>query len=526
MKRLRNESHQEKSGVVTERLDRVEAELVRLTGEPEPKTPKARKKRKAYLQNLTNFRDNLQVYSNLAEGQGVTDGKQLGVITQLSLSSGGLPVAWVSWYGSVPIPEQPNRLKDEPFLQNLKVGDTITINENHREAAGKTFEVKEFKGGGWILTTDNRLFHGEFFQSVCGESDLERPTGEIVSPRLLERSNPSENARSNLAPESLPIAHIRRDGGTQPRATINQLTVAEYAEDMTKGDRFPPVLVFYDGTDYWLTDGFHRVLAAESLGASTIAVDIRQGTRRDAILYSVGANVRHGLRRTNTDKRRVVMMLLEDGEWSQYSNNHIAKLCCVSLDLVNRSRRSLNDSLSERERIYATKHGTVSTMDTTNIGRHRKSLSDTSPRLSDDGILTETTLSESPTDGRVKSNLRSLTVGSSVTVTGEHPRKGQTGEITVLPNPDAAIILFDDGQREIFGLEFLSPPKPTDVPVTFQVREGLNYRAGNGCEWYVRVEQSTWERLRSYQTRVGTATLDGAIKRMLEMVSIRENTEL
>jgi hypothetical protein len=88
------------------------------------------------------------------------------------------------------------------------------------------------------------------------------------------------------------------------------------------------------------------------------------------------------------------------------------------------------------------------------------------------------------------------------------------------------IILFDDGQREIFGLESLSSPKIADVPVKFQVREGLNYRAGNGCEWYVRVEQSTWERLRSYRTRVGTATLDGAIKRMLEMVSIRENTEL
>jgi hypothetical protein len=202
-------------------------------------------------------------------------------------------------------------------------------------------------------------------------------------------------------------------------------------------------------------------------------------------------------------------MLLRDGEWSRYSNNRIAKLCFVSADLVNRLRLSLNESLSERQRIYQTKHGTISTMDTTNIGRHRKSLSEISP---EDGTLTENSLSE---DGSVKSTR--LTVGSFVTVVGEHPRKGQTGEITALPNPYAAIILFDDGNREMLVSDFLSP-KTIDVSAKFQVREGLNYRAGNGCEWYVRLEQATWERLLRYRNRIGTATIDGAIKRMLESI--------
>jgi hypothetical protein len=108
-------------------------------------------------------------------------------------------------------------------------------------------------------------------------------------------------------------------------------------------------------------------------------------------------------------------------------------------------------------------------------------------------------------------------VGNSVTVTGEHPRKGQTGEIIALPNSYAAIILFDDGNREMLGSDFLSP-KTIDVSAKFQVREGLNYRAGNGCEWYVRLEQATWERLLRYRNRIGTATIDGAIKRMLESI--------
>lgn len=46
---------------------------------------------------------------------------------------------------------------------------------------------------------------------------------------------------------------------------------------------------------------------------------------RDAILYSCGANDRHGLRRTNEDKRRAVKKSLEDPEWSGWSSNKIAE---------------------------------------------------------------------------------------------------------------------------------------------------------------------------------------------------------
>ncbi len=121
------------------------------------------------------------------------------------------------------------------------------------------------------------------------------------------------------------LSQIRRDGGTQPRASINDETVIEYAEDMKNGDRFPPVTVFYDGEFHWLADGFHRDKAALKAGLTEIAAIVKQGTRRDAVLYSVGANAKHGLRRTNADKRRAVMRLLEDSEWSQWSNNEIAK---------------------------------------------------------------------------------------------------------------------------------------------------------------------------------------------------------
>ncbi|PJF39588.1 MAG: hypothetical protein CUN54_08355 [Phototrophicales bacterium] len=136
----------------------------------------------------------------------------------------------------------------------------------------------------------------------------------------------------------LKISTIRTDGGTQPRAHKDDETVLEYAEAMLTGQEFPPVVVFYDGEAYWLADGFHRHAAAVKAGIDTLNADVRQGSLRDAVLYSVGANATHGLRRTNADKRRAVERLLNDDEWSRWSNREIARRCAVSEQLVRSLR--------------------------------------------------------------------------------------------------------------------------------------------------------------------------------------------
>ena len=57
------------------------------------------------------------------------------------------------------------------------------------------------------------------------------------------------------------------------------------------GLRFPPVILFTDGADfYWLGDGFHRVFAARKAGLTEITAEVRPGTRRDALLFGIGAN--------------------------------------------------------------------------------------------------------------------------------------------------------------------------------------------------------------------------------------------
>lgn len=135
---------------------------------------------------------------------------------------------------------------------------------------------------------------------------------------------------------------IRTDGGTQPRESLEPETVTGFAEDMAQGAAFPPVTLFYDGTDYWLADGFHRVAAAARLEHQEIAAEVHQGTQRDAILHSCSANATHGQRRTNADKRRAVRTLLEDQEWSAWSDREIARRCAVGYDLVATIRKELS----------------------------------------------------------------------------------------------------------------------------------------------------------------------------------------
>jgi chemotaxis protein histidine kinase CheA len=132
----------------------------------------------------------------------------------------------------------------------------------------------------------------------------------------------------------LQLDKISTDGGTQSRAALNEDVVAEYAEVISAGADMPPVTVFQDGKKYWLADGFHRYFAHQKALAVEIAADVQRGTKRDAILHSLGANAYHGLRRTNEDKRAAVLRMLDDKEWKAWSDREIAKTCGVTHPFV------------------------------------------------------------------------------------------------------------------------------------------------------------------------------------------------
>ena len=160
----------------------------------------------------------------------------------------------------------------------------------------------------------------------------------------------------------LAIDSIRLDGGTQPRTCINAASVSEYAELVMAGKPFKsdPV-VFFDGVDYWLADGFHRVHGSRQAGKFEIVVDLRQGTQRDAIKFSLSANADHGLPRSYEDKRKVVRTALEDPEWGKWSSRDIAVLCAVLHTFVLDMREALSPKAKPAPRVEPESTGSAST---------------------------------------------------------------------------------------------------------------------------------------------------------------------
>lgn len=115
----------------------------------------------------------------------------------------------------------------------------------------------------------------------------------------------------------LEISKLERTG-LQTRAALNAEAIRDYAAVMEGAadgkpedglaDRavLPPVEVYREGDVYRLSDGFHRVAAALSLGRATIAAEVKDGDYRAALTAALRANLTHGMRRTGADKRKAM----------------------------------------------------------------------------------------------------------------------------------------------------------------------------------------------------------------------------
>jgi len=86
--------------------------------------------------------------------------------------------------------------------------------------------------------------------------------------------------------------------------------------------------VFHDGNKYFVADGFHRTVAAARVKRASVPCRIHKGTARDALLFGMTANDRHGLRPTREDKRWCVLWLLDNG--GKMTQVEIAKTAGVS----------------------------------------------------------------------------------------------------------------------------------------------------------------------------------------------------
>lgn len=149
--------------------------------------------------------------------------------------------------------------------------------------------------------------------------------------------------------KTLNLLNIRIDGGTQAREELNQEAVADYAEKMRDGEVFPPVTVFFDGSEYWLVDGFHRYFATKSNGKTSIDCDVENGTLKEAVRFSWKANGKRGLPLNPNDYKKIILAMLRDEEAKKMSNRQIAEYVGVSHSTVNRFKSSLEQSSTEKK---------------------------------------------------------------------------------------------------------------------------------------------------------------------------------
>lgn len=98
------------------------------------------------------------------------------------------------------------------------------------------------------------------------------------------------------------------DAGTQVRAALDQDHVGVLADAMTSGAIIPPIVLFHDGNQHYIGDGFHRFMAAQRIQWREIDADVRAGAKDDALWFALGANKTNGKNMTLADKKHAIKL--------------------------------------------------------------------------------------------------------------------------------------------------------------------------------------------------------------------------
>lgn len=109
------------------------------------------------------------------------------------------------------------------------------------------------------------------------------------------------------------LRQIRMEDRVQVRTGgLDEDTIEAYAIDMTAHgfDPFPPIVLFDDGSAYWLAAGFHRIAAARRAGLSSVKANVYEGSVSDAYWFALTDNLTNGLPMSKADKKEALKRLL------------------------------------------------------------------------------------------------------------------------------------------------------------------------------------------------------------------------
>jgi len=142
----------------------------------------------------------------------------------------------------------------------------------------------------------------------------------------------------------LPVSDLDTTLADKTRCKRDPATIERYAAIL---DDLPPIEVYQVGTRLLVTDGAHRVAAAQECGRTTLPALLLTGrTEHEAWLAAITANQEHGLPLKAADRRKILSLLLDDPRLRKRSDRWLA-------DLIGCSPTTVGDLRREREQIGA-----------------------------------------------------------------------------------------------------------------------------------------------------------------------------
>jgi hypothetical protein len=107
---------------------------------------------------------------------------------------------------------------------------------------------------------------------------------------------------------------------------LNEQIVTTYIQKIEPTRICSTMKVCFDGTNYWLFDGYHRLEAMKRLGFNTCTVQIFKGSRRDAFRRYIKDKLRCEKRDSKNIFTHCLRILTEDDEWSNLDPSKLANL--------------------------------------------------------------------------------------------------------------------------------------------------------------------------------------------------------
>lgn len=297
--------------------------------------------------------------------------------------------------------------------------------------------------------------------------------------------------------KQIEIAQI--DEAIQVRTYTDDLKAEEYAE-IYRADKhgLPPIVLFEEPpTDdqpgrWYVADGNHRLAGARLAKLREIDAIIKPGTRRDALLYAISeANHHHGLPLTNADKRAMVIHLLTDEEWRQWSDREIARRCHVSAPFVGKLRPTVNGAQTDQRKSKdgrtrsvdnigkAPRAGTVLTVIASEIDcpiptddpdhkTIRVVTQDELERISDHTANT-VSITAKARHARKPAKISPVQIGTRLyVVDGSHHKNGQTTQITLVPIVSAETAKTDQFRADVIERAAANIADLLGLPLTWK----------------------------------------------------------